>query len=116
MISLDRSADLPFLVRTFEMNLVNNLPTRTYYLLSERALIVSFTTLVVELPNHHSPTWAYEFLQPHDVFCGAGFSTVLSGSVPVREVCLASKSGQFLNSHNYQERSFLLKSCERRRD
>ena len=71
MILLDRSADLSFLVRTFEMNLVNNSPTRTYNLLSERALIVSFTTLVVELPKYHSPTWAYGFLQPHD---GAGFS------------------------------------------
>lgn len=60
MISLDRSADLPLLVRTFEVNLVNNLPTRTYYLLLERILkkMVSLTTLVVELPKHHSPTWA----------------------------------------------------------
>ena len=66
------------------------------------------------------------------------FPIILLGSVPVREVCLASKSRQlssasvlpsslwtqngkmgwpiFLNSHNYQERSFLLKSCEGRRD
>lgn len=60
MISLDRNADMPLLVRTFEVNLANNLPTRTCYLLLERILkkMVNLTTLVVELPKHHSPTWA----------------------------------------------------------
>ena len=59
MISLDHSADLPLLIRTFEVNLFNHSPTRTYYLLLERVLkkMVNLTTLVIELPQRHSPTW-----------------------------------------------------------
>lgn len=66
MISLDHSADLPLLVRTFEVHLVNNLPTRTYYLLSERILkkMVNLMTLVIELPKHHSPTWTLPMPPP----------------------------------------------------
>ena len=100
-----------------------------------------FTTLVVELPKYHLPTWAYGFLQPHDVFCGAGFSIILSAQFPCARSALPRNPDNylpppcspaacgprmvkcyqvgwpiFLNSHNYQEQSFLLKSCERRRN
>lgn len=59
VISIDNSADLAPLVRTFEINLINNLPTRRYYLLLERILkkMVNLTELVIELPKRHSPSW-----------------------------------------------------------
>lgn len=59
LISLDGSSELPLLVKTFEVNLISQLPTRGYYLLLERVLqkMVNLTTLVIELPKRHSPTW-----------------------------------------------------------
>lgn len=61
MISLDRSTDLATLVRTFEVNLISHLPTKTYYGLLERILkkMVNLTTLIIELPKRHSPNWVF---------------------------------------------------------
>ncbi|KAF9442503.1 hypothetical protein P691DRAFT_681381 [Macrolepiota fuliginosa MF-IS2] len=66
MITLDRSADLALLVRTFEVNLIAHMPTRAYYLLLERVLkkMIHLTTLVVELPKRHSPTWVLPVPSP----------------------------------------------------
>lgn len=66
MMTLDRSTDLPLLVRTFEVNLINHTPTRTYYLLLERVLkkMIHLTTLVIELPKRHSPTWVLPMPPP----------------------------------------------------
>ncbi|KAF9445192.1 hypothetical protein P691DRAFT_611059, partial [Macrolepiota fuliginosa MF-IS2] len=66
IITLDRSADLALLVRTFEVNLIGQMPTRTYYLLLERVLkkMIYLTTLVIELPKRHSPTWILPIPSP----------------------------------------------------
>ncbi|KAJ3565520.1 hypothetical protein NP233_g7581 [Leucocoprinus birnbaumii] len=66
LISLDHSKDLPLLVRTLDINMINNSPTRGFYVLLERVLkkMVNLTTLVIELPKRHSPTWALPMPQP----------------------------------------------------
>ncbi|EKM76262.1 hypothetical protein AGABI1DRAFT_108830 [Agaricus bisporus var. burnettii JB137-S8] len=59
MISLDRNPELPLLVKSFEVNLIKEFLTKSFYLLLERTLrkMVNLTALVIELPKRHSPTW-----------------------------------------------------------
>lgn len=66
MITLDRNMDLALLVKSFEVNLINNLPTKTYYVLLERILkkTTNLTALVIELPKRHSPAWVLPSPKP----------------------------------------------------